>query len=275
MGTLVAKHYPINIFGIKGIADHTYVECGTGGRGWTCFGGKGGGAILRSGSGSTKRACRIAGRNETANINCYLLTGVCHQAANRILLPARITVRGAKGYGISEALYGPYGRTGFLWWCRSNFDRYGSVKGDIEECIPPNPVERSQSGASELESESRYVAKAIRLYGEAKWQWSDTLSRRLFRHMIAHRIGTSIDDVLAKELVEMHSVVENELQALMGQTQELSRSYADEVSRITIDFQNKSASILGSSSSIYETLFDVGPGERVILADPNIVGGIG
>jgi hypothetical protein len=53
MGTLVAMHYP-TVLGLRA-ADHTYVMCGTGGKAWSCWGGKTGGSILRSGSGSTNQ----------------------------------------------------------------------------------------------------------------------------------------------------------------------------------------------------------------------------
>ena len=89
MGILVAKRYPTKLF-LK-LADHTYVECGTGKKAWGCWGGKTGGTALRQAPGSTKRADRIAQTDEKANIKCYLINGVCHQAANRILLPAGIT----------------------------------------------------------------------------------------------------------------------------------------------------------------------------------------
>lgn len=38
MGMLVVRHYPTKLF-LKA-ADHTYVECGTGAQGWSCWGGK-------------------------------------------------------------------------------------------------------------------------------------------------------------------------------------------------------------------------------------------
>jgi hypothetical protein len=82
MGTLVVKHYPTALF--ANAADHTYVECGTGGKAWSCWGGQTGGAVLRQATGSTKRADAIAEPNERAGITCYLINGVCHQAANRI-----------------------------------------------------------------------------------------------------------------------------------------------------------------------------------------------
>ena len=130
MGVLVVKRYPVQ--GLADVADHTYVECGTGAQGWSCWGGKTGGTELRRGDGSTLRADQIAGANERGGITCYLINGVCHQAANRILLPASITVRGARGDQVSEALFGTYGRpSGVLGLCRAPFDQHTGTTGDL------------------------------------------------------------------------------------------------------------------------------------------------
>jgi len=134
MGKLVVMCYSTSLF--ANLADHTYVKCGTGGRAWGCWGGKTGGTELRRGTGSTKRADAIAEADERARIKCYLINGVCHQAANRILFPAGITVRGARGYDVSEALFGTYGRPrGPFGTCRSPFHKHAGITGDLPECV--------------------------------------------------------------------------------------------------------------------------------------------
>jgi len=135
MGQLIAMCYPTKLF--LNAADHTYVRCcTTGKKAWGCWGGKARGTPLRSGLGSTARADAIAGSDERAGISCYLINGVCHQAANRIMLPAGITVMGARGYGVSEALFGTYGRPrGFLGLCNAPFNQYSNVTGDLAECV--------------------------------------------------------------------------------------------------------------------------------------------
>ena len=70
MGTLVTMHYPTSSF--ADLADHTYVKCGTGGKAWSCWGGKTGGTELRRSVGSTNQANAIAEPNERAGISCYL-----------------------------------------------------------------------------------------------------------------------------------------------------------------------------------------------------------
>ena len=85
MGTLVVMHYPLNY--LAQLADHTYVKCATGGAAWKCWGGKTGGDELRRAPGSTNQANAIAETDEKGGIRCYLINGVCHQSANRILFP--------------------------------------------------------------------------------------------------------------------------------------------------------------------------------------------
>jgi len=91
---------------------------------------------LRGGTGSTKRAEALAEPNERAGIKCYLINGVCHQSASRILFPAGITVRGARGYDVSEALFGTYGRPrGPTGTCLSPFHKHADVTGDLLGCV--------------------------------------------------------------------------------------------------------------------------------------------
>ncbi len=87
--------------------DHTYVisSCGLS---WGCFGRQSGGNPVVSGQGSSIVAHCLSHPNETAGIK-YARTGVCHQASNRILYPAGITVKGSHGYGASVMCYGVYG----------------------------------------------------------------------------------------------------------------------------------------------------------------------
>src|SRR5216683_2807058 len=106
MGTLVVMRYPTGR--ALGAADHTYVKCSTGAKAWSCWGNKIGGTELNRWDGSTNRADAIAERNERGGITCYLINGVCHQAANRILSPAGIFVTGARGAGLSIAIFGHY-----------------------------------------------------------------------------------------------------------------------------------------------------------------------
>src|SRR5882724_562080 len=63
--------------------DHTYARSDDG-FAWGCWGRSTGGYDLHSASGSSECANCLAGPHGRAGI-LYLVTGVCHQAANRIL----------------------------------------------------------------------------------------------------------------------------------------------------------------------------------------------
>ena len=53
--------------------------------------------------------------SESGTIEDYGIDGVCHQVANQVLFPARVTVSAAKGYRLSSAIYGTYGRPHDQW----------------------------------------------------------------------------------------------------------------------------------------------------------------
>lgn len=112
--------------------DHTYVTSSHG-HVWPCWGRAAGGTQICSGSGNTYEADCLSQPNSEAGI-LYAKTGVCHQTANRILLPAGQMVSGASGYRLSIFVYGVYGRdlatlgnfspSSFPWpelqFCRAN-----------------------------------------------------------------------------------------------------------------------------------------------------------
>jgi hypothetical protein len=87
--------------------DHTYVTSSCGLR-WWCWGRQSGGVRVSSGTGSSIVADCLSRQRSEAGIR-YGITGVCHQTANRILYPARITVAGAAGYNLSTFFYNEYG----------------------------------------------------------------------------------------------------------------------------------------------------------------------
>lgn len=86
--------------------EHTYVHSMSGDR-WGCFGRNDGGRKICSGGGRHRipLARCLSDPSGTAGI-IYGITGVCHQAANRILYPAGRTVSRAKGYAVSCLQYG-------------------------------------------------------------------------------------------------------------------------------------------------------------------------
>ncbi|MEJ2407674.1 MAG: hypothetical protein P8171_26120, partial [Candidatus Thiodiazotropha sp.] len=260
--------------------------CGTGKKAWGCWGGKTGGRKLRQGSGSTKRANAIAGPDEKAGIKCYLVNGVCHQAANRILLPAGITVRGARGYSVSESRFGTYGRVG-IWPCKSPFNKYPSVTGDLKECTEtkvlrytPKMIE-SRALAADDKLDWHYIKGVLSIYDEATTMLkaksvTATQARsfhlKLFMYMAEFQLGPMLDKPLAKRLKQIRGNTEKmwmKVERPFAEAEANVDEFVAEFDRLTLDFQDEMANAM--SPEQYFTLFDLKPSERVVLADPSIV----
>jgi len=277
MGTLVVRHYPTSLF--ANLADHTYVECGTGGKAWSCWGGKSGGTALRRSTGSTKRANAIARPNERAGIRCYLINGVCHQAANRILLPAAITVRGARGYDVSEALFGTYGRPrGAFGTCRAPFDQHAGVTGDLPACA----ADMATTSTAERRAERKYLRGVLAMYRKAAARLRSArglngpdLERfliELFMHKVRFSLGARLDRALVRKLRDIRASTERSrmtLEEWFARKELTAGAFVAAFNTETVLFQEAVAGALKASQ--YQALFGLRRGETVILADPRIV----
>lgn len=289
MGTLVAMRYATSL--ALGAADHTYVKCANDGKAWSCWGGKAGGTELRRGDGSTNRADAIAGHDEKAGIRCYLVNGVCHQCANRILFPASITVRGARGYGVSEMRFGTYGRPrgrGIFRNCVAPFNQYPGVTGDLAECVLAVPAMQVLSRADESPTsppygwEGDYLSRVIKVYGGRvtdpdlgiHFDRSELVEfmLALFELKLDYNVEPSLDDRARGPLRDLRVRLENDqidIEEALGQRKIKPREYVEKSDQLTIDFQKESSGILRPEQ--YAAFFDLKPGEFVGLADPVIV----
>jgi hypothetical protein len=291
VGVLVAKHYPLDY--LADLADHTYVECGTGAQGWKCWGGKTGGTELQRGAGSTERADQIAGSAETGGITCYLINGVCHQAANRILLPAMLTVRGARGYEVSEALFGTYGRPGgFLGFCSAPFDQHAGTTGDLPDCIDSMAARsrtrrrRTRRRATKGANERPYLRRVLATYRKARAPFASAArSRRfaasrqleefhaeLFMLQVQFKLGARVDRALRNRLDHIRRSTERsrlKIEEWYRNDTMTAAEFVQEFNRETVVFQQAAAGAMKASQ--YKTLFGLRPGVTVTLADPRIV----
>jgi hypothetical protein len=104
-GYSMTAMFPIGLAG-----DHTYVADSIG-RAWGCNGRSTGGNIVCSGQGNIDQANCLAQLDGKAGI-LWGTSGVCHQAANRILYAASppLLVSQARAYGVSFFRYGAYGK---------------------------------------------------------------------------------------------------------------------------------------------------------------------
>lgn len=270
MGKLIAKRYRTPVMAY--LADHTYVECGSG-KAWGCWGGKTDGQFLTSGTGSTERANTIAETNERAGITRYLIDGVCHQAANRILAPAGILVSDARGYRLSLFIFGTYGR--------SSFNMHADVTGDHEECAgklqtmvtnanapagPPNS-RMSDLDRALVRSNKAYVARLQ----SASVNPLESLNRNVQRFMrdvdilvegrLSRTVLAGLKDAKSKAEVRLHDM-DAAMFAGSGQPTELVRKF----DQLTDDFQDAAGNTLKNGE--YEQLFNVSRDERIRLTDP-------
>ena len=280
MGTLVVRHYRTSLF--ANLADHTYVECGTGGKAWACWGGKSGGTVLRRSTGSTKRANAIARPNERAGIRCYLINGVCHQAANRILLPAGITVRGARGYDVSESLFGTYGRPrGPFRTCRAPFERHPQIAGDLPACAGEARGGRTLS-AAERRAERGYLRGVLAHYRRAERRLRSARGLigpeledflvELFLHQVRFRLGPRLSRSLVARLRAIRASTERsrmKLEEWFARKELTAGEFVAAFNTETLLFQEAVAGALKADQ--YRALFGLRRGETVILADPRIV----
>lgn len=288
MGTLIGKAYHI----LGGAADHTYVECGTGKVAWGCWGGKTGGEELAGarGAGSTNQANAIAGANERGGITCYAVNGVCHQAANRILWPARVLVSAARGYWVSSSLYGTYGRENFnfLHICEAPFDPHNDVTGDLPDCTEAVQINVESAYLStrhfELADRDRSVEKEFaeaamalhtKLRTSAAGMDAETqlsYQQEHFSLQSQYRLGSLYGNDLGQTLNNLITDIEDERlkleRAYAGKELEL-KDFAGKFNELTVKFQDNMAETLAPEQ--YRAYFSLERTERIILLDPDIL----
>lgn len=278
MGTLVGRHYQTAMM-LK-LADHTYVECGTGGKAWGCWGGKTNGQVLRSGQGSTMQADAIAGPDERGGITCYLINGVCHQAANRILYPASLTVRGARGYWLSTSLFGVYGRASALFGlCKAPFDQHTGVTGDLQECL--EGVRRTAAHSNEDPGEQAFLAEAVSIVErqetalaseEVTGERLALLQVEMFAAQVQHRLGPSyLESKSMPALMSLRRNVEDRQTRIDQEWADGSieiETFVSLKNALAVDFQLELAGILDDAE--YERLLDLSKADIVVLGDPEI-----
>lgn len=280
MGVLVAKKYPTKLF--LRAADHTYVECSTGGKAWSCWGGKTGGAAFNSGRGSTKRADLIAEPNERAGITCYLVNGVCHQAANRILVPAGILVSAARGYGLSRAVFGTYGRAG-VWPCSAPFNPHAGVVGDLPACAVaagPTAAKAALKALPKLAlspADSAQTRSIKSLYNRFDPKAATAMEAiefniQLFERDLAYRFQGALNKTAAQGLRLAKTAVEtghHQLNADWVGQQMSPVEFVKNFNRLTDRFQDDCANALEKKKPQYRRLLELEPDERLVLADPD------
>ena len=241
---------------LEGMADHTYVVgedvhsgyCYS----WPCGGAFEGGRFL-DGSGETdgnvcdcisQRRVDIKLAGGQAGIR-YLIDGVCHQAANRIMYPTRRIVAQAYGWPLSHYIYGIYGMS-----ARDGLGIVRFVK-IMDGCYPQWRKDPLATDIERNDTENAEV-QALRVYwdgttngGISESQAADLLEQR-------DRVRRVRDDVI--ELY--HEKRGHGLEA------------ARRLNEAALECLSTNARILGNEH--YESIFKLKPGFRILLCDPRI-----
>lgn len=222
MGTINGHARPI-VGGAGVFADHTNVSCtGVPGKLWVCCGVPPAGPIICSGKGSTKSADCFSkpalafGLNDTTGI-LYGITGVCHQAANRILFAAGQAINNkCRGIRASMALYGQFGiQTQMLkvrWALKGKFgaiiilnrlikkglvidwltklNTCVNIQGDLPPCLPPAGVVPPPITLLSPE-ESAFIASIINLSQENQHWPEDDLYIEIILMMLTQGMSSN------------------------------------------------------------------------------------
>jgi len=266
MGQLIAKRYRTSMMAY--MADHTYVECGAG-KAWGCFGGSQNGEAINAGEGSTVRADAIAEPNGEAGVGRYLIDGVCHQAANRILLPANRLVTEARGYWLSVAIFGTYGR--------SSFNMHADVTGDLPACIAlQSGIDISPRLKIESKETQRFIRSNRSSVAQFSLDYTTPVKRASFNvKRFLKDVHLSLGEISPSSLAGLE-LAKNEsemfLESKARDFQEINRhavEFVSEFDRMTDKFQDDAANAL--SSADYERLFRLHPGEHIRLTTPEAV----
>ncbi len=236
--------------------DHTYVTVND--VIYSCFGRGKGGHVICEDTGHSKQAKCIANWlciDGTAGI-VYGVTGVCHQTANRILKPAGITVKDAKGYFASHLLYGTYGKSSFYTRKHHCLHKWPFTSAESVESESKQAIMMKVSGGDMSINEAVNKLKAIEL-----------------QELISDISGSQLilsDDKFNK-IVSLHDEFNIETENINKGMKMMSNS--DEFCQHKNNHLN---ALLKNISAVltpeeYEKIFKFKVGEEIIVVDPEIM----
>jgi hypothetical protein len=157
MASAVISCYAVPALGLRWW-DHTYAKSSDG-YSWGCFGRDSAGTLLANATSDSSVADCLAKPIRLPGVYAgirYGITGVCHQAANRILYAAGITVAKAKGYGASVVTWGTYGRG--PWPERDQCLRIAAPAPVLPKGDEPDMNSKTSSAGSDSRAELQVLA---------------------------------------------------------------------------------------------------------------------
>lgn len=284
--------------------DHTYVTSDNPSYIWPCWGRGSSGKRICQGTGSSSVANCISQPNSYAGI-VYGVTGVCHQTANRILYPARVTVSKAGGYWASSLAYGTYGTTfpEFLARLAICNRLLASPALKSKASVKPLEVDTKIQSQSKDDLEKVYLQKIVGVYTEQmlishrfnattieeesfslqgkelelfessimKEESSSLLGKEL-KLMMEFRLGSNLDSQITKSVLKKQADFlkeKGEMDRKLYNADLSIENYIKEVNDLFGDLFASLPEVMGRDK--YEKLFDLTPSKnRFVLIDPDI-----
>lgn len=238
--------------------DHAYVASDT--KKWGCFGRDAGGAFVISGDGDESCADCLSQPNSTAGI-VYFVTGVCHQAANRILWPSGVVVAAVRGYGWSSFMFNTYGKGTWpqLRHCGNLMSSLGT----------PPPSQRGSSVPLKGFRLFKRIADILTSVHES--EAADPNPQDEFYALAEVQLGSDYDPRKLEAVAAVQQTLQARQRALAVQLQKremLPERYFDLMTELQHDAAVKAESILGRVD--FERLFGVSATAAPSLADREI-----
>ncbi|WP_272513968.1 hypothetical protein [Bacillus cereus] len=238
-------------------ADHTYVKSNDGCT-WPCFGRSTCGHEICSGSGDSQKCNELAGPDSHAEIK-YSITGVCHQAANRILIPTGQTVKEAGYYSLSTSVYGIYGTD-----ANEFFDKHH---------IKPLDFEIYNNSADEIE----LIKNVQNLYLFSNEDCNNTdspidLLVKEFELSVQYKLNNSVSNALMgglKKMLKNFHIKKEELANDLNSQKLTPKEYADEINKEILVMLSSFSKKLTTEE--FKKIFGLMPGEQINLVDPEIM----
>jgi len=265
-------------------ADHTYVTSSDG-YVWPCWGRSSGGRLISSGQGSSAQANCLSQSDSHAGI-IYGVTGVCHQTANRVLWPARITVSKASGYWASTLLYGVYGTStipSLIEW-EARKAHCSKVTGDRAAAAPLRPSlikAAARPVTPQSEEERVFLDKINELYTpHMKTMTVAAITEMKAPEFLAKELDLIADYKLAaakdpKQITALQKIQgdvlkeKEHLVLALNNRKITGEEYAQKVNDLFVSMLNKCSQTV--SEEHYVKLFDMKPGITFGIVDPKIM----
>jgi len=261
-----------------GLADHTYVKCPEIDDTFTCFAMLGeGDRLINSDTGNWTYANLIRDKQkvwpwwDTVGFDAYGRYGVCHQAANRILLLTEKQIKlhnEVRGYFLSASVYGEYG---------IDFSNWTDKVKEKVKSLPPPPaptnVRIASIGGSVTQARS----------AEQKGAATDQFIPEPFRASITTEGRATVNDIISAEACHLASPfmsnadssnLREDIVDMLKEKDGIIKSgirgekLANDINGLVFVIAKSLASRLTDSD--YRDLIGAEKGEEVLIVDPEI-----